>query len=85
MSLFFDDATEPLSPLFSISAKVRRFNRRGSMRRTSETDAIELAMLLVLITILSPISWLYYGVWLLYPFAIVAQFIESLSKVSMTK
>jgi hypothetical protein len=42
-------------------------------------------MLLVLITVLSPISWFYYGVWLLYPIAIVAQFIGSLPKASVTK
>jgi hypothetical protein len=42
-------------------------------------------MLLVLITVLSPISWFYYGVWLLYPFAIVAQFIGSLPQASVTK
>ena len=53
--------------------------------RTKATDAIEFAMLLVLITILSPISWFYYGVWLLYPFAVVAQFIRSLPKESVTK
>jgi hypothetical protein len=53
--------------------------------RTRATDAIEFAMLLVLITILSPISWFYYGVWLLYPFTVVTQFICSLPKASVTK
>jgi hypothetical protein len=53
--------------------------------RTMATDAIELAMLLVLITVLSPISWFYYGVWLLYPFAVVTQTIAGLPKASATK
>jgi hypothetical protein len=57
----------------------------AQLMRTKATDAIEFAMLLVLITILSPISWFYYGVWLLYPFTVVAQFIRSLPKASMTK
>ena len=52
---------------------------------TMATDAIELAMLLVLITVLSPISWFYYGVWLLYPFAVVTQTIAGLPKASATK
>ncbi len=46
--------------------------------RTSATDAVEFAMLLVPITMFSPISWFYYGVWLLYPFAVVDNFIASL-------
>ncbi len=46
--------------------------------RTTATDAVEFAMLLVLITMFSPISWFYYGVWLLYPFAVVGNFIASL-------
>ena len=46
--------------------------------RTSASDAVEFAMLLVLITMFSPISWFYYGVWLLYPFAVVGNFIASL-------
>ena len=53
--------------------------------RTRATDAIEFAMLLVLITMLSPISWFYYGVWLLYPFAVVGQFIRGLPRGSTTK
>jgi Glycosyltransferase family 87 len=46
--------------------------------RTSATDAVEFAMLLVLITMFSPISWFYYGVWLLYPFAVVGNYIATL-------
>jgi hypothetical protein len=48
--------------------------------RTSATDAVEFAMLLVLITMFSPISWFYYGVWLLYPFAVVGNFIATLPR-----
>jgi hypothetical protein len=48
--------------------------------RTSATDAVEFAMLLLLITMFSPISWFYYGVWLLYPFAVVGNFIASLPR-----
>lgn len=47
----------------------------ASSRRTAESDAIELAMLLVLMTIFSPISWFYYGVWLLYPIMVVVRFL----------
>lgn len=46
-------------------------------RRTGESNAIELAMLLILIVIFSPISRFYYGVWLLYPFMVVVQFIQT--------
>jgi hypothetical protein len=42
--------------------------------RTPQTDAVEWAMLLILMTIFSPVSWFYYGVWLLYPFMVVVQF-----------
>lgn len=54
-------------------------------RRTKSTDAIELAMLLVLITILSPISWFYYGVWLLYPFSVVNHVIGNFPRGSTTR
>ncbi len=43
-------------------------------QRTPFSDAVECAMLLVMMTIMSPISWFYYGVWLLYPFTVVATF-----------
>jgi hypothetical protein len=53
--------------------------------RSDATDAIEWAMLLVLITILTPISWFYYGVWLMYPFAVAVQSIGQLRLRSLTK
>lgn len=53
--------------------------------RTDVTDAIEWAMLLVLMTLLSPISWFYYGVWLMYPFAVLGQSIAQLRRGSLTK
>src|SRR4051812_19792758 len=42
-------------------------------RRTSETDAIEFALLLLLILIFTPLSFGYLFVWLLYPFTVVAE------------
>lgn len=30
-------------------------------------------MLLIMITVCSPISWFYYGVWLLFPFLLIVQ------------
>jgi hypothetical protein len=53
--------------------------------RTDATDAVEWAMLLVLMTILTPISWFYYGVWLMYPFAVAESSIAQLRKDSLTK
>ena len=41
-----------------------------SARRTPRTDAIEYAMLLLLILLFSPLSFNYFFVWLLYPFAV---------------
>jgi hypothetical protein len=41
--------------------------------RTPRSDVIEFAMLLIMITCCSPISWFYYGVWLLLPFLIVVR------------
>ena len=54
-------------------------------RRSEATDAAEWAMLLVLMTILTPISWFYYGVWLMYPFAVVGQSIGQLRPRSLSK
>ncbi|MEY2507543.1 MAG: hypothetical protein QOH01_1872 [Verrucomicrobiota bacterium] len=46
-------------------------------RRTSETDAIEFALLLLLILIFTPLSFGYLFVWLLYPFTVVAERLSS--------
>ena len=56
-----------------------------SAGRTNGTDAIEWAMLLVLMTILSPISWFYYGVWLMFPFAVVGESIGQLPSGAVGK
>lgn len=53
--------------------------------RTPATDAVEFAMLLVLITVLSPISWFYYGIWLLFPLTVIAQFIRSAPRSSLER
>jgi hypothetical protein len=42
-------------------------------RRTRETDAIEFALLLLLILIFTPLSFGYLFVWLLYPLTVVGQ------------
>jgi len=42
-------------------------------RRTPETDAIEFALLLLLMLVFTPLSFGYLFVWLLYPLTIVAQ------------
>lgn len=39
--------------------------------RTRKTNTIEFGMLLILMIIASPISWFYYGVWLMYPMTLV--------------
>lgn len=44
--------------------------RRGS--RTGETDAIEFALLLLLILIFTPLSFGYLFVWLVYPLTVIA-------------
>jgi len=53
--------------LVYISAMPRR------ERRTPETDAIEFALLLLLILIFTPLSFGYLYVWLLYPFTVIVQ------------
>jgi len=45
----------------------------GAGRRTPETDAIEFALLLLLILIFTPLSFGYLYVWLLYPLTVVGQ------------
>jgi hypothetical protein len=42
-------------------------------RRTLETDAIEFALLLLLILMFTPLTFGYLFVWLLYPFAVITQ------------
>ena len=42
-------------------------------RRTPQTDAIEFALLLLLILIFTPLSFGYLFAWLLYPFTVVVQ------------
>lgn len=42
-------------------------------RRTRETDAIEFALLLLLILMFTPLTFGYLFAWLLYPFAVVTQ------------
>jgi hypothetical protein len=42
-------------------------------RRTRETDAIEFALLLLLILIFTPLTFGYLFVWLMYPFAVITQ------------
>jgi hypothetical protein len=42
-------------------------------RRTPETDAIEFALLLLLILVFTPLSFGYLFAWLLYPFTVVVQ------------
>ncbi len=42
-------------------------------RRTAETDAIEFALLLLLMLIFTPLSFGYLYVWLLYPFTVIVQ------------
>lgn len=49
--------------------------RRG--RRTGQTDAIESAMLLLLILIFSPLSFNYFYVWLLYPLTVALHLVLS--------
>jgi hypothetical protein len=44
-----------------------------STRRTPETDAIEFALLLLLILIFTPLSFGYLFAWLLYPLTVVVQ------------
>lgn len=44
--------------------------------RTPRTDAIEYAMLLVMMIMFSPISWFYYGVWLMYPLTVVMWYLH---------
>lgn len=46
-------------------------------QRTAHSDSIEYAMLLILMIVFSPLSWFYYGVWLLYPFTVIVNFIRS--------
>jgi hypothetical protein len=45
----------------------------GRARRTSETDAIEFALLLLLILVFTPLSFGYLFAWLLYPLTVVVQ------------
>jgi Glycosyltransferase family 87 len=54
-------------------------------KRTNGTDALEWAMLLVLMTILTPISWFYYGVWLMLPFAVVGASIGQLPSGTLAR
>ena len=51
----------------------RFFCRRRPVRRTPETDAIEFALLLLLILVFTPLSFGYLFAWLLYPFTVVVQ------------
>src|SRR5207237_9989114 len=44
-----------------------------SMRRTPETDAIEFALLLLLMLVFTPLSFGYLFAWLLYPLTVVIQ------------
>jgi hypothetical protein len=43
--------------------------------RSPATDAVEWAMLLIMMTLFSPISWFYYGIWLLFPYTVVLGFL----------
>ena len=45
----------------------------AATRRTSETDAIEFALLLLLMLIFTPLSFGYLFAWLLYPFTVIVQ------------
>ena len=45
----------------------------AAARRTQETDAIEFALLLLLILLFTPLSFGYLFVWLLYPLTVVMQ------------
>jgi hypothetical protein len=45
----------------------------GCGRRTLETDAIEFALLLLLILVFTPLSFGYLFAWLLYPLTVVVQ------------
>jgi len=45
--------------------------------RSPATDAVEWGMLLIMMTIFSPISWFYYGIWLLFPYILVLGFAAS--------
>lgn len=45
--------------------------------RTAHSDSIEFGMLLILMIVFSPLSWFYYGVWLLYPFTVAVNFIRT--------
>jgi hypothetical protein len=46
-------------------------------RRTNQSDAIEYAMLLVLILILTPLAFTYFFVWLLYPLVLALHLVLS--------
>ncbi len=45
-------------------------------QRTRQTDTIEYAIVLVMMLVFSPISWFYYGVWLMLPLAVVVGFLH---------
>jgi hypothetical protein len=47
---------------------------RGALR-TEQTDAIEWAMLLILILFFSPLAFNYFYVWLIYPFAVALRLV----------
>ncbi len=59
--------------LFYISSMPR------SARRTPHTDSIEYAMLLILILILTPLSFTYFYVWLLYPLIVAVNALLSMT------
>lgn len=46
----------------------------ANARRTLQTDAIEIAMLLLLILIVTPLFYQYGCVWLMFPFALLTQY-----------
>lgn len=54
----------------------------GYRRRTPQTDSIEQAMVMCLITIGSPLTWGYYLVWLLFPLTVLLHHIGELPEGS---
>src|SRR5262249_52613792 len=48
-----------------------------SVRRTPRTDAIEQAMLLLMILMFSPLSFNYFYVWLIYPLALALHLMQT--------
>ena len=77
LNLSFRGVTAVTAAAIAASVRVRSGSAAARSRRTRETDAVEFAIVILLTVMLSPLSFNYAYVWLIYPLTLALNLVMS--------